>query len=118
MKTRYALLILITMLLSTAVYSQRRPTIDERMKKMDKELNLSDEQYSKIKNILEEQHQQFRKMRDESNGDREQMREKAMKMMKNTDDKICEILNKEQQEKYRKQQEERRKNREGERPRN
>ncbi len=116
MKFNYALLFLITVIFAATLSAQRRPDINERMKKMDQELNLSDEQHSKIRTILEDQVKEFRKLREESDGDREQMRERARKMMKDSDDKICEVLNPEQQKKYRKHQEERRKNRR-ERPR-
>ena len=50
-------------------------------------------------------------MRDEADGDREQRRETGMKLRKETDDQILEVLNEEQQKEYEKYKEERRKNR-------
>jgi Spy/CpxP family protein refolding chaperone len=115
-KINLVLFLLLTFILSAAVSAQRRPDIDDRMKKMDKDLDLSDKQYSEIKSILEDQQKKVMKLREEADGDRKMMRERAMKMMSETEDRICKVLTEDQQKKFRKNLEERRKNRRGERP--
>jgi len=111
MKLNLILIVVIAVFWAVPVHAQRGMSLEDRMKNLDEELNLDDKQYSKIENILENQMKEFRKLRDESDGDREQMREKGRKMMKDTDDKILDLLDDGQKKKYRKLIEERRQNR-------
>lgn len=117
MKINLKLAAIIILIISGSLFAQRGISIEDRMKNLDEALDLTDKQFNKVENILEHQSKRFRKLRDESDGDRERMREQARELRRETDDKILDVLDKEQKKKYRKHQEERRKARE-ERSRN
>jgi predicted nucleic acid-binding Zn-ribbon protein len=118
MKMNLIFIVIIAALCSTSIFAQRGMSVEDRMKNLDKELDLSDKQYTQIEEVLEDQMKKFRKLRDESDGDWEGMREKARKMRKDTDDEICKVLNEDQTKKYRKLMEERRQKWQRERSRN
>jgi hypothetical protein len=110
-KIKLLLIILLTVISSSILYSQGRMSHEERMEILKEKLSLSDEQYTQIDTILKVQTKEFQKLRDEVDGDREQMREKSRGLRKETDDQITEVLNEDQIEEYEKYKEERRQNR-------
>jgi Spy/CpxP family protein refolding chaperone len=115
MKFSLFLVVLFAVFCSINIFAQRGMSVEERMKELDKQLDLSDKQYSQVEKIMENQSKKFRNLWQESNGNRESMREEGRKLRKETDDKIMKVLNDEQKKKYKKLMEERRKNRSGKR---
>jgi protein CpxP len=75
-------------------------SVDDRMKQMTKQLDLSADQQAKIKPILEDQQKQMMDMRNSSTGDRQAMREKMVQMRQNTRNQIRALLNDKQKETY------------------
>ena len=88
-----------------------RESVEERMERMTKELNLSEEQREKIRPIIEEQVKQLRDMREDKNLTPEQRREKARAIMKETHEKMQAILNPEQRAKLKQHMQEMREHR-------
>ena len=76
-----------------------RESVEQRVERLSKELDLTQEQRDKIRPILEEQMKQMRTVREDSSLTQEQRREKAMAAMKETHQKVEAILNPEQREK-------------------
>lgn len=111
MKINLFLFILIAVISSTTICAQRRMSLEDRMNNLNEKLNLSEEQYTQVEKILKDQRKNFEKLRDGWDGDREQMREKFMKLRNETDDRIVEVLNAEQQKEYEKYKKERRQSR-------
>ncbi len=83
-----------------------RESVEDRMQRMSKELNLSEEQKEKIRPLMEERVKQLREMREDKNLTPEQRREKARAIMKETHEKIAAVLNPEQREKLKQHMEE------------
>lgn len=111
MKTKLTLLTIIMALGFTVLLSQQRMSHEERMEILNEKLNLSEKQFTQIDTILKDQTKEFQKLREEADGDWEQMREKFMELRKETDDRIVEVLNAEQQKEYEKYKKERRQSR-------
>jgi|SRR6516162_1713114 Spy/CpxP family protein refolding chaperone len=76
-----------------------RESVEQRVERLSKELDLTQEQREKIRPVLEEQMKQMRALREDSSLTQEQRREKAMAAMKETHEKVEAILNPEQREK-------------------
>ena len=79
----------------------------DRLERMSKELNLSEEQKGKLKTIFEQQAAKTKAMREDTSLTPEQRREKGRAIREEFNGKIKEVLTKEQNEKYQKQQQER-----------
>jgi len=75
------------------------PSVEERMARLSKELDLSQEQRDKIRPLIEEQVKQLHELRENTNLTPDQRREKAGALMKETHEKIAAVLNPEQKEK-------------------
>jgi periplasmic protein CpxP/Spy len=90
----------------------RQPSVDERIDRMSKELNLTPEQKDKIRPLFEEQDKQMRELRSNTSLTPEQKRDKARTMMMETHDKVAAILTPEQKEKMKEHMEQMRQQRE------
>jgi len=73
------------------------PTVEERMDRMSKELNLTDDQKPKVKAVLEEQSTKMRGVRDLP---QDEQREKFQASREETNKKMKEILTPEQYTKF------------------
>ena len=76
-----------------------RESVEQRVERLSKELDLTQEQRENIRPVIEEQMKQMRALREDSSLTQEQRREKAMAAMKETHEKVEAILNPEQREK-------------------
>lgn len=74
-------------------------SVQERMERLSKELDLRQEQREKIRPLIEEEVKQLRELRANTNLTPEQRREKATAIMKETHEKLAAVLNPEQKEK-------------------
>lgn len=72
---------------------------DEMLDHMSKELNLTDDQKTKIKPILEEQMKQMQDARESTSGSQQDRRAKMKQIHENTMSQIRPILNSDQQKK-------------------
>ncbi len=82
-----------------------RPTVEQRVERLNKELNLTDEQKTKVTALFEDEGKKMRDMRGDTNLDPQQRREKMQELRKETDTKMKAILKPDQYEKYQKLQE-------------
>ena len=81
----------------------------ERAEQLKDELNLTDEQTSKVKAVFEEQDKEMKKLFEKSEDDRAAMRDTMLKKRKETDQKITSLLNAEQKKKFEELQKQRQK---------
>lgn len=87
---------------------QRGPmSVDERLKRMTKDLNLTTDQQAKIKPILEEEQKKAQALRDDSGTDRQAIRQKMMQLWQDTSDQIRALLDDKQKEKFDKMEQQR-----------
>ncbi len=82
-----------------------RPSIEQRVERLNKELNLTDEQKTKVTSLLEDEGKKMRDLRGDTNLDAQQRREKMQEIRKESDTKMKAILKPDQWEKYQKLQE-------------
>jgi Spy/CpxP family protein refolding chaperone len=80
---------------------------DDQLKRMTKDLKLTDDQQSKIKPILVDEQIKMEDLRNDSSGDRQSMRGKMMEIRKNTNEQVRAQLDDKQKEKFDKQEQER-----------
>jgi Spy/CpxP family protein refolding chaperone len=96
---------------------QRRPmSVDERVKRMTKDLNLTTDQQTKVKSILEDEQKKAQDLRNDTSSDRQTMRQKMMQLRQDTSDQVRALLDDKQKEKFDKmeqQREDRMQNRRG-----
>lgn len=83
-------------------------TPEDQLARMTKQLQLTDEQQTKIKPILEEQHKQMMDLRQDTSMSREDRFAKFREIREQSNEKIKPILTADQQKKWQKIQEERR----------
>lgn len=86
---------------------ERPAQAGDRLERMAKELNLSEEQKGKLKTIFEQQAAKTKALREDTSLTPEQRREKARGIREEFAGKIKEVLTKEQNEKWQKQQQQR-----------
>jgi periplasmic protein CpxP/Spy len=82
-------------------------SVDDRMKQMTKDLNLTTDQQAKIKPILEDEQKQMMDMRNNSTGDRQAMRQKMIQMRDNTRNQVRAQLTDKQKETFDKMEQQR-----------
>ena len=85
---------------------KRGPSVEEQLKSMEKDINLTDAQKPKVKAVLEKAQKQREEMRDVP---QDQRREKMRTAMEEQQKKMKEILTPEQLEKWKTQRDEMRK---------
>jgi len=90
----------------------RGQRIEERLERLSKALNLTEDQKEKLKPILQDQAQQMRALREDSSLTPEQRREKARELFKAHREEIAKILTPEQREKWKEMRERREERRE------
>ncbi len=76
------------------------PSVEDHVKHLTKELNLTEDQQAKVKSILEEQHKQIASLRQDSTLSPEDRRAKFQEIHQKTSQEIREALNKDQQSKF------------------
>src|SRR3989442_7462123 len=76
------------------------PSVDDHVKHLTKELNLTEDQQAKVKSILEEQQKQMAALRQDSTLFPEDRRAKVQEIHRKTFQEIREVLNKDQQRKF------------------
>ncbi len=72
----------------------------ERLDAMAKQLNLTDDQKTKIKPILEQEHEKMQALRQDTSLSREDRMSKMMEIRKSTSDEIKKVLTPDQQKKF------------------
>ncbi len=77
-----------------------RMGVDDRVKHLAKELNLTEDQQTKIKAILEDEHKQLSSLKQDTSLSPEERRTKFEETKKNTSQQIRALLNEDQQKKY------------------
>jgi len=82
-------------------------SVDERLKRMAKDLNLTTDQQTKIKAILEDEQKKAQDLMSDSSGDRQTMRQKMMQLRQDASDQIRAVLDDKQKEKFDKMEQER-----------
>jgi Spy/CpxP family protein refolding chaperone len=80
---------------------------DDQLKRMTKDLKLTDDQQSKIKPILVDEQKKMEDLRNDSSGDRQAMRGKMMQIRKDANELVRAQLDDKQKEKFDKQEQER-----------
>ena len=73
------------------------PSVDDHVKHLTKELNLTEDQQAKVKSLLEEQQKQMAALRQDSTLSPEDRRAKFQEIHQKTSQEIREALNKDQQ---------------------
>ncbi len=91
----------------------KAPSVEDRLERMQKDLDLTDDQVAKIKPILEDMQKQMEALRESSSGDREKSMEAMKKLMDSEEEKISALLTDEQKTKLAEMKKEREKNRPG-----
>jgi protein CpxP len=86
-----------------------RPTVEQRMERMTKDLELTDDQKPKVKEVLEESQKKMQDLRNDSSSDPSSRGEKRTEIMKEQDKKLKDILTADQYTKYEKMRDEMRK---------
>ena len=84
-------------------------TVEQRMERMTKDLELTDDQKPKVKSLLEESQKKMQALRDDTSTAQSDKREKFMDIRKDEDKKLKEILTADQYAKYEKMRDERKK---------
>ena len=86
----------------------RMSSVDDDVKQLSKELNLTDSQKTQVKAILQDQRDQMKKIMEDSSGSREDRFSKMREIHEKSSASVRDILTDEQKTKYDKLQEERR----------
>jgi len=95
------LMIVVTIVISTAVQAQpKKMTIEEQVKILKKKLILNKLQTAKITTILEDQREEMTTAKNEHRNDPEAMHTATQELMKKTNDQIKAVLTDEQAVKY------------------
>ena len=81
------------------------PTVDDQLKHLTKQLNLSDDQQAKLKPILEDQRKQMDGIRNDSSLSREDRFGKMQELRQSSDTQIKSVLNDDQQKNFDKMRE-------------
>ena len=76
------------------------PTAEQRLQRMTRQLNLSDDQQQKIKPILENESTQMQSLRADTTLSQQDRMAKMQEIRKNTSEQVTPILNTDQQQKY------------------
>ena len=91
-------------------------SVDDRVKRMTKDLNLTTDQQTKVKSILEDEQKKAQDLRSDSANDRQAMRQKMTQLRQDTGDQVRALLDDKQKEKFdkmEKQRQDRMQNRRG-----
>ena len=91
-------------------------SVDDRVKRMTKALNLTTHQQTKVKSILEDEQKKAQDLRNDSGNDRQAMRQKMMQLRQDTGDQVRALLDDKQKGKFdkmEKQRQDRMQNRRG-----
>ncbi len=83
---------------------RQMPTVDDRVNFLSKQLNLTDDQKTKVRDILQDEQDQIRQMMQDSSLSRQDRRSKMMDLHKSTTQKISQLLNDDQKKKYQEMQ--------------
>ncbi len=94
---------------TNAPQQRRAPNIKQRVERLSKELNLTDDQKTKVTALFEKDAKEMRDLRDETN--RDTRREKMAAIRKDQDKELKTILTSDQQEKWKQLREEMRQRR-------
>lgn len=76
------------------------PSVDDQVKELTKELNLTDDQKAKVKSILEDQQKQMSSLREDSSLSPEDRRSKFQEIRQSSSQNVRATLNKDQQKKF------------------
>ncbi len=103
----YAVVVFAVLMGGSAVYAQdqgsaqKQPmTAEQRLQKMTKQLNLTDEQKEQIMPILENEQKEMQAMREDSSLSRSDRTSKMQQLRQGTSSQIKPVLNQDQQQKY------------------
>jgi protein CpxP len=103
----YAAVVFAVLMGGSAVYGQdqgggqKQPmTAEQRLQKMTKQLNLTDEQKQQIMPILENEQKEMQAVRQDSSLSRSDRMSKMQQLRQDTSSQIKPVLNQDQQQKY------------------
>jgi protein CpxP len=82
-------------------------SVDDRLKQLTKDLNLTSDQQAKIKPVLEDEQKKMRDLWNDTSADRQTMRSKMQDIREDTNTRILAVLDAKQKEKFNKQEQER-----------
>jgi periplasmic protein CpxP/Spy len=85
---------------TNAAKKGKRPTIEQQMERLDKELKLTDEQKPKVKAVMEEFGKKRQELFSDTSADRSAQREKMRTLTEEQNKKMKEILTADQFKKY------------------
>ena len=117
MKKAFLFSLVLTVILSLDSFAQPRFNLEDKLKNLREELELTDSQAVSIEKILREQFDELQELRDSFDGDRHKMMTQMRSLRDVTDERIKGILNNQQQKQYEKFVEENRKKMRGNRGR-
>jgi periplasmic protein CpxP/Spy len=83
-----------------AGHHQMMPSVDDQLKRMSKQLKLSDDQQAKVKPILEEQRNQMQQLRSDSSLSQDEKMGKMRELRQQSSSQIKALLNDQQQKKF------------------
>jgi Spy/CpxP family protein refolding chaperone len=83
------------------------PSVDERLAQMTEQLQLTDEQVTKVRPILEKQDRQRQELFETHGGDRETMRAEMRKLIEEGDKELASVLTEQQMTKHVEQRQQR-----------
>lgn len=83
------------------------PTVDERLAQMTEQLQLTEEQATKVRPILEKQDRQRQELFEKYGGDRETMRSEMRKLVEQGDEELAGVLTEQQMKKHVEQRQQR-----------
>jgi Spy/CpxP family protein refolding chaperone len=84
------------------------PSVDDQLKRMTKDLKLTDEQQTKVKPILEDQRQQMQQLRSDTSLSQDEKFSKMRELHEQASSQIKSLLNQDQQKKFEEHQQKRR----------
>jgi Spy/CpxP family protein refolding chaperone len=87
---------------TNAVPSRGRGSVQQRVDRMNSELNLTPDQKTKVTALFEDESKKRQELRNDTSIPREQKREKGQAMLAEQDNKLKEILTPDQYEKWQK----------------
>jgi len=103
----YAAVVFAVLMGGSAVYAQdqgggqKQPmTAEQRLQKMTKQLNLTDEQQQQLKPILENEQKEMQAVRQDSSLSKSDRTSKMQQLRQDTSSQIKPVLNQDQQQKY------------------
>jgi periplasmic protein CpxP/Spy len=79
---------------------RQMPSVDDQVNRLDKQLNLSDEQKTQVRSILQSQHDKMQQLFQDSSADPQDRRAKMREVHESTNNQIRSVLNDDQKKQF------------------